>query len=92
MRKFIDSFCEENEVELVTADGYDDAIIGVTVPNGFTDGDMVPRVVYNRDKVIEILMADGMDDEEAEEFFAFNIIGAFVGEKTPLFITLPAKS
>jgi hypothetical protein len=37
-------------------------------------------------------MADGMDDEEAEEFFAFNIIGAFVGEKTPLFITLPAKS
>jgi hypothetical protein len=33
-------------------------------------------------------MADGMEEEEAIEFFYFNQAGAWVGETTPCFITL----
>jgi hypothetical protein len=31
-------------------------------------------------------MKQGMDEEEAEEFFSFNTLGAWVGENTPLFL------
>jgi hypothetical protein len=33
-------------------------------------------------------MKEGMDYEEAEEFFEFNQIGAWLGESTPCFITM----
>ncbi|KVP16952.1 hypothetical protein [Burkholderia ubonensis] len=46
-----------------------------------------PVVCYDREKVIQVLMErDGMDRDEAEEFFSFNIEGAYVGEATPMFI------
>jgi hypothetical protein len=43
--------------------------------------------VYDRQKCIEILMRD-MSEEDAHEYFEFNVIGAFVGENTPAFIEL----
>jgi len=61
------------------ADGYDDAIIGVEL-------DYEPRVVYDQNKIIDILMADGMTDEEAQEFFDFNIAGSYVGKQTPIYV------
>jgi hypothetical protein len=30
-----------------------------------------------------------MTEEEAEEYFSFNTLGAWVGEHTPLFLTRP---
>jgi len=42
-------------------------------------------LIYDYEKVIEILMKDEMDRDEAEDFFSFNILGAYMGEKTPLF-------
>ena len=45
-----------------------------------------PAVCYNKDKVLAILMEDGMDWEEAEEYYYFNIVGAYMGEKTPVFL------
>lgn len=51
-------------------------------------GGTVGRVVcYDREKVIEALMADGMDYDEAVEFYDFNIEGAYIGPETPLYIT-----
>ena len=41
-------------------------------------------VVYNRQKCIEILMND-MSEEEAEEYFNYNYLDAFVGDSTPIF-------
>ena len=61
------------------ADGYDDAIIGVEL-------DYEPRVVYDQNKIIDILMADGMTDEEAQEFFDFNIAGSYVGKQKPIYV------
>ena len=59
------------------ADGFDDAIIGMS-------SDVV---VYDRDKCIAILAAD-MSYDEAEEYFDYNVSGAYVGEYTPLFIEM----
>ena len=42
--------------------------------------------VYNKLKCIESLIKEGMDEEEAEEYFSFNVEGAYVGENTPIFL------
>ena len=68
------------EEELLFADGYDEAIIGVGQRFNET------FVVYDKRKVLAVLMRDGMTLEEAEEFFDFNIIGAYVGNRTPAFV------
>lgn len=59
---------------------YDDAIIGVAERCG-----MDPVVAYDRTRVIDILARD-MPREDAEEFFEFNTIGAWMGKNTPVFI------
>lgn len=68
--------------ELMFADGLDDAIIGVGERCG-----QPAILVYSHKKVIDILMTrDGMSYEEATEFFDFNIAGAWVGERTPIWM------
>jgi len=71
----------EIDPDLVMADGYDDCIIGISNEFG-----RPARVAYDRSKVIEKLIGEGCTLEEAEEFFEFNIIGAFVGDRTPAYI------
>ena len=77
----------EDDPELLFADGFDDAIIGITYRFG-----QEPVVLYDRGLVLESMMADGMTYEEAIEFFEFNIIGSWVGERTPAFADLISKS
>ena len=81
----LDNFCDENEIELMRIDGHDKAILGIVRGTGFPHNSSSPRLVYNVQKIIENLMRDDMDEEEAEEFFEYNIIGSYVGEQTPLF-------
>lgn len=57
------------------ADGFDDAIIGVD--------EKEMRLIYSVSKCIDILKKD-MTEEEALEFFDFNVAGAYMGEKTPI--------
>jgi hypothetical protein len=48
-------------------------------------------VAYDRTRVIDIYARD-MTREEAEEFFEFNTIGAWLGDATPVFIDMrPAE-
>lgn len=64
-------------------DGFDDAIIGIAERIN-----LGPVVAYSMNKIIELLMErDGMNYEEAIEYFNFNIQGAWLGENTPIFIT-----
>jgi hypothetical protein len=63
---------------LLYADGFDDCIIGLTYR------EKTPVVLYNSRKIIESLAKD-MTDEEALEFFEYNIEGAYVGERTPIY-------
>jgi len=63
---------------------FDAAIVGIADRTG-----MQTVVVYDTSKVIDILCErDGMDREQATEYYEFNILGAYVGERTPMHITL----
>jgi hypothetical protein len=62
----------------VIADGFDDAIIGVDDNN--------LKIVYDIDEVINILIRDGMEVDDAIEYYEYNIAGSYVGENTPSFI------
>tara|TARA_S200002703_G_scaffold154462_1_gene157292 strand:+ start:216 stop:494 length:279 start_codon:yes stop_codon:yes gene_type:complete len=67
--------------ETLKADGYDEAIMGYAGRCGMNE-----VLLYSTNKIIQILMErDGMTDEEAIEFFEFNIKGAYMGEGTPLY-------
>lgn len=61
--------------------GFDDCIVGITEEFG---GDI--RILYSRDKIIEKLMED-MSEEEAYEYYDYNIIGGYFGERNPIFLT-----
>jgi hypothetical protein len=76
--KNIDILGEDENVLL--ADGFDDAFVGIGRQFGR------PIAVYDRFECIEILIRDGMSEEEAEEYFQFNVEGAYVGENTPIFL------
>jgi hypothetical protein len=66
---------EYTEEYVFQADGLDEAIIGWDEKGG--------RLVYSVRKCIGIL-SRGMTEDEAKEYFFFNVEGAYVGEKTPV--------
>lgn len=66
--------------DLLFADGFDEAILGVAERIG-----MEAVVAYSTPKIIEILARE-MTEDEAIEYFEFNILGAYVGERTPVFV------
>jgi hypothetical protein len=74
---------EINE-EAKVCDGLEDALIGIGESFG-----IMPIAVYDLDKIIKIYMErDGMSEEDAREFFEYNVLGAFVGGHMPIFVTL----
>ena len=73
---------KEEEEDFLFADGFDEAILGVgrraTQPE---------VVAYDYEKCVQILVErDEMTEEDAREFMEFNVVGAFVGERTPVFV------
>ena len=65
---------------MLIADGFDEAVIG------YVDRTNEPRVVvYDREKCIDILTKD-MSRDEAEEYFDFNVAGAYMGSQTPAYM------
>jgi hypothetical protein len=68
--------------DILFCDGHDNAFIGFM----WRFGQNEPIAAYSQKKIIENLMADGMTFDEAQEYFEFNIIGAWVGSGTPCFI------
>lgn len=58
--------------------GFDDAIIGFD--------EVGRRLVYDIDKVIDILILDGMTYDDAIKFYDFEILDAYIGEGTPIFV------
>jgi hypothetical protein len=79
MKKILEAYPEE---KFMKADGFDDCVIGVSHRFG------EPLILaYDEEKVIKKLMKrDKMTRETALEFYYFNIIGAWVGKQTPIFI------
>jgi hypothetical protein len=81
-QKAIREYLEESNPEALTIDGHSNALIGVAETfNGHV-------AVYDQDKILQNLVDGGIDNlEDADEFFRFNIIGAYVGPFTPIYLT-----
>ena len=70
----------EEYPDLLTLDGFDEAIIGVVERIG------IQAICYDTAKIIEILKRE-MDEDTAWLWFDTSIANAWVGESSPLFLT-----
>jgi hypothetical protein len=78
----IREWVEQYNGNALLADGFEAAFIGMAKRCSEP-----ALAVYDALKCVEILIErDGMEPEEALEFFEFNTAGAWVGENTPLFL------
>lgn len=67
---------------MLKANGFDNAIIGVA-----RQFNQPEKLVYDYSKCVEILMSrDEMSKDDAVEFMEFNVVGAYVGEQTPIWM------
>jgi hypothetical protein len=64
--------------DILKIDGFDKAIIGVQ------EG-IQPRLVYDLWKIVDVLKEE-MSEEDALDYIAYNITGAYVGESTPVIV------
>lgn len=71
--RIIETYPDE---QFLKADGLDGAVIGVD------EKSMV--LIYSVSKCIDILAEKIGSVEEAIEYFSFNVSGAYMGEKTPI--------
>ena len=70
---------------VILADGFELAFLGC----GYSYSGSY--AIYNLGTCIEILMQrDDMSFDDAEEFIEYNVIGAFVGDRMPVFL-VPMK-
>ena len=60
---------------------YDECIIGIGAR--FHDG---PLAIYSWERILAVLMKDDMDEESAQEWFNFNVIGGWTGPGTPIYV------
>jgi len=72
--------CLDYEEEIVLADGFEEAFMGIARQFG------KPFAVYNFEKCIEILSRE-MTEDDALEYFYYNVEGAWVGKNTPAFMS-----
>lgn len=82
-QEFLDSMSEINPGALYPT-GFEDAIVGYVEGTGVS-----PRILLNREKCVRMLMenSDRCDRDEAEEYFDFNVLGSYFGERSPCFVT-----
>ena len=67
--------------DLMFADNFDAAIIGVSVGLGSS------KVVYDTKKMAEILIKEhSMTEEDAWEYLEYNTFGVYVGDNTPVYV------
>ena len=76
IHKVLDMYPEH---DFIQADGFDDAIIGVEQNS--------KKIIYDIDIMITMLMVnEDMSSEDAIEYLEFNVINAYVGDQTPIYI------
>ena len=84
MVRLRDKYAEQYGDDLLFMDPpetFDACILGVVQRCGSE-----PVVVYDTQAVVAKFIEQGMSHEEALEWFDFNVIGSWVGERTPFFL------
>ena len=66
---------------MIKIDGHDNAIRGYGSRINMAD-----CLIYDVDTIIDNLSTNGMTHEEALEWFDYNIIGAWMGDSSPVFL------
>lgn len=81
-REQINEYLIEMDEETLLADGFEDALLG------FAQRMNEPLLaVYSYSKMVDVLIErDEMTYEEATEYIDFNVVGAWVGEYTPMIV------
>lgn len=83
VRGLLEELVEANP-EAVFLTGLEGAFAGVATRFGAE-----PVAAYDYDRVMRIFVEEGgLSYEEAEEHFGFNVVGAYLGESTPVFVRL----
>jgi hypothetical protein len=72
---------EEQDIEALSADGFESACVGFC----YLPWNNEHALIYDREACINILVDQGMTHDQAEEYFQFNVEGAYVGPGTPIF-------
>jgi hypothetical protein len=72
LEQILENYYDE---DFLIADGFDDAVIGVEINS--------MRLIYSVSKCLEILQ-EHMSEEDAIEYFEYNVSSAYVGEQTPI--------
>jgi hypothetical protein len=67
--------------DLIVLDGFDDCIIGTAERFG---ADLF--AVYDLNKILAKLESQGMTEDEAMDFFSHNMVGSYLGDRTPAFM------
>ena len=72
-----------NKSKMRLAEGFEDAFVGTTI-SAFGREQVA---IYDYDKCILILMHDNhITEDDAIEYFDYNVMGSWVGEGTPIYI------
>jgi hypothetical protein len=80
---WLDEMSERYGDEIYVLDGLNDCIVGVGSRCGQPE-----ILIYDEEKIIQSLIdRQGMEEDEAIEFYEFNIKGSWVGPATPIFLT-----
>jgi hypothetical protein len=82
-----DELIEEwgGELLFLSEEYYDKCIVGVVEMFG-----RPPVVCYDKQLLLDTMVEQGMESwEEALEYFNFNVVGAWMGEYTPVFLSRP---
>ena len=75
----IQKYLESIDASAIKLDGFDDAVIGLAQSfSGFV-------IVYDQQKILDILQKD-MTEEEAWEYYYYNIKGAYLDNDQPIFM------
>lgn len=80
------------EGELVKADGFDEACIGIIEtfePRESGEAVHSNRLVYDVERMVDTLVErDGMTRDEAYEYIEFNMFGAYVSDNQPAYLVI----
>ena len=69
------------ELNMLKMVGFDHCIVGIMEQYGSPD-----KLAYDYDLVIKELIEQGMTIEDAQEFYEYNQLGAYMGPGSPCFL------
>lgn len=78
-RSEIQSACERLDLSILLMDGMDEAFIGIVEGND-------PRAAYSYERIIDVLKKRGLNNEEAVDYFDYNIKESCVSKLKPIII------